>query len=60
MPGRVHRSLGEGGYSCLHTSAADNPKFGDQLSKQALQNDKIEGEKGAEGSKEYIRRQSKD
>jgi RHS repeat-associated protein len=43
-----------------HTNAADNPKFGDQLSKQALQNDKIEGEKGAEGSKEYIKRQPRD
>lgn len=39
-----------------HTDAADDPNFGKGLVKQALIKDKIEGEKGAEGAKEYLKK----
>jgi hypothetical protein len=32
-----------------------NAKFGDKLIKQALEKDKIKGEKGAAGTKEYLK-----
>ncbi|MCR6718715.1 MAG: hypothetical protein NVV59_00115 [Chitinophagaceae bacterium] len=38
-----------------HLKAADDPNFGKGLIKQALEKDKIEGDKGAEGAKEYLK-----
>lgn len=47
--------LGVTGLDHPHTNAAVDPNFGKALIKQALEKDKIEGEKGAEGAKEYLK-----
>ena len=47
--------FGVTGLNHPHTDAAEDHNFGDGLIKQALINDKIEGEKGAEGAKKYLK-----